>query len=59
MITQFAGGRVFDPANGLAGDIRDLFVEDGRIVATPPGGRGDRVGRSQRARRHAGRDRHP
>lgn len=34
MITRLAGGRVYDPANGLAGETRDIFFADGRIV--PP-----------------------
>ncbi|WP_029008993.1 formylmethanofuran dehydrogenase subunit A [Azospirillum halopraeferens] len=35
MRIKLAGGRVYDPANGFAGATRDLFVEDGRIVADP------------------------
>jgi formylmethanofuran dehydrogenase subunit A len=27
------GGKLFDPANGIDGQLRDLFVRDGRIVA--------------------------
>ena len=42
MITRLAGGRVFDPANGLKGEVRDLYVDDGRMVAPPAGGRADR-----------------
>jgi formylmethanofuran dehydrogenase subunit A len=42
MITQLAQGRVFDPANGLRGERRDLFIADGRIVAPPGDGRADR-----------------
>jgi formylmethanofuran dehydrogenase subunit A len=30
------GGKVFDPANGVDGQVRDLFVRDGRIVAADP-----------------------
>jgi formylmethanofuran dehydrogenase subunit A len=30
---RIAGGRVYDPANGIAGEVRDVCVEDGRIVA--------------------------
>jgi formylmethanofuran dehydrogenase subunit A len=33
---RIVGGTVHDPANGVDGEIRDLFVEDGRIVATLP-----------------------
>jgi formylmethanofuran dehydrogenase subunit A len=35
---RIVGGTVHDPANGVDGEIRDLFVEDGRIVATLPDG---------------------
>lgn len=35
---RIAGGAVHDPANGIDGEIRDICIEDGRIVATlPPG----------------------
>ena len=30
---RIAGGRVYDPANGIAGEVRDVCVEDGKIVA--------------------------
>ena len=30
------GGRVYDPANGIDGDVRDVCIEDGRIVASLP-----------------------
>ncbi len=30
---RLRGGKVFDPANGLKGEIRDICVRDGRIVA--------------------------
>lgn len=36
MLTKFTGGRVYDPANGVDGEIRDIFVEDGRIVTPKP-----------------------
>jgi formylmethanofuran dehydrogenase subunit A len=29
---RIAGGSVYDPANGIAGEVRDICVEDGRIV---------------------------
>ena len=40
MLTRLAGGRVIDPANGrdLVGDV---WFNDGRIVAPPPGGTAD------------------
>ncbi len=36
MLIKFACGKVFDPARGVNGELRDLFVRDGRIVAAPP-----------------------
>ncbi|HVZ20437.1 MAG TPA: formylmethanofuran dehydrogenase subunit A [Vicinamibacterales bacterium] len=30
---RIAGGAVYDPANGIDGDVRDVCVQDGRIVA--------------------------
>ena len=33
---RIAGGRVYDPANGIAGEVGDVCVQDGRIVADVP-----------------------
>jgi formylmethanofuran dehydrogenase subunit A len=33
---RLRGGRVFDPVNGTAGEVRDLAMRDGRIVALDP-----------------------
>ena len=33
---RLRGGRVIDPANGVDGERRDLFIRDGRIVALAP-----------------------
>jgi formylmethanofuran dehydrogenase subunit A len=33
---RIAGGRVYDPANGIAGEVRDVCVRDGKIVADVP-----------------------
>jgi formylmethanofuran dehydrogenase subunit A len=33
---RVAGGRVYDPANGIAGEVLDICVEDGKIVADVP-----------------------
>ena len=33
---RIAAGRVYDPANGIAGEERDVCVQDGRIVADVP-----------------------
>lgn len=41
MITRLAQARVYDPANGEDGVVRDLYMSDGRIVAPPADGRVD------------------
>ena len=33
---RIAGGRVYDPANGIAGEVRDVCVDGGKIVADVP-----------------------
>ena len=43
MTTRLAGGRVYDPLNGIDGKVMDLWVRDGRIVAPPADGRADEV----------------
>ncbi|HUN92502.1 MAG TPA: formylmethanofuran dehydrogenase subunit A [Burkholderiaceae bacterium] len=43
MLTRLAGGRVFDPANGIDGVVRDVCFDDGRIVADPGPGAGGRT----------------
>jgi formylmethanofuran dehydrogenase subunit A len=35
MLIKLTGGKVYDPANKVSGEVRDIFVEDGRIVASP------------------------
>ena len=35
MLTKLSGGRVYDPANGIDGEVRDIFIRDSRIVADP------------------------
>ncbi|MBP0594115.1 formylmethanofuran dehydrogenase subunit A [Paraburkholderia sp. LEh10] len=35
---RLRGGRVYDPANGIDGETRDLYIRDGRIVAAPASG---------------------
>jgi formylmethanofuran dehydrogenase subunit A len=32
MLIKFTGGKVYDPANGVNGAVRDIYVRDGRIV---------------------------
>jgi formylmethanofuran dehydrogenase subunit A len=33
MLTKLTGGTVYDPAHGIDGQVRDLYIRDGRIVA--------------------------
>jgi formylmethanofuran dehydrogenase subunit A len=35
---RISGGTVHDPANGVDGEVRDICIEDGRIVQTLPEG---------------------
>ena len=35
MLIKLAGGKVYDPAHGIDGEVRDLYVRDGRIVERP------------------------
>ena len=35
---RIVGGTVHDPANGVDGEVRDVCIEDGRIVADVPSG---------------------
>ncbi|MGF6753668.1 formylmethanofuran dehydrogenase subunit A [Paraburkholderia sp. GAS42] len=37
-LTRLTGGIVYDPANGVDGERRDLYIRDGRIVAQPTSG---------------------
>jgi formylmethanofuran dehydrogenase subunit A len=36
-VIRIAGGRVYDPANAVAAEVRDVCVQDGKIVADVPG----------------------
>lgn len=35
MLTKLAGGKVYDPSQGLNGTITDIYIRDGRIVDDP------------------------
>lgn len=37
MLTRLTGARVYDPSNGISGEIRDIWFRDGRICAPPAG----------------------
>ncbi|MBK5197695.1 MAG: formylmethanofuran dehydrogenase subunit A [Methyloceanibacter sp.] len=39
MLIKLTGGKVYDPANKVSGEVRDIYVEDGKIVAAKPGAR--------------------
>ncbi|EUC17719.1 UNVERIFIED_ORG: formylmethanofuran dehydrogenase subunit A /formyltransferase/hydrolase complex subunit A [Burkholderia sp. CF145] len=41
-IARLKGGRVYDPANGVDGEQRDVYIRDGRIVDAPTDGAVDR-----------------
>lgn len=32
MLTQLTGGKIYDPAHGVNGEVQDLFLENGRLV---------------------------
>lgn len=34
-LTKISGGTIYDPANGVAGEVLDLWIADGKIVAPP------------------------
>ena len=34
-LLKISGGTVYDPANGIDGQVRDLWIDGGRIVAAP------------------------
>lgn len=38
MLTRLSGARVYDPAHGVDGEIRDVWIRDGRICEAPAGG---------------------
>ena len=35
---KIINGRVYDPANGIDGDVRDICITDGKITASAPSG---------------------
>ena len=37
MLIKLTGGKVHDPLNGVDGEVRDIFIENGRIVQPAPG----------------------
>ena len=41
MLIKLSGGEIYDPANKVSGEVRDIYVEGGKIVAAKPGARAD------------------
>ena len=37
MLIKLTGGKVHDPMNGVDGEVRDIFIENGRILQPQPG----------------------
>lgn len=35
MLIKLSGAKVYDPANGVDGEIRDIYIRDDRIIAAP------------------------
>ena len=42
MVIRLSGGKIYDPANKVSGEVRDIYVEDGKIVSRRPTAGGDR-----------------
>ena len=38
MTLRIANGSVYDPANGINGDVRDICIDNGRVVASVSAG---------------------
>jgi formylmethanofuran dehydrogenase subunit A len=43
MVLKLKGGRLYDPAHGVNGEVRDIHVRDGRVIERPE--RGERIER--------------
>ena len=43
MLIKLTGGTVYDPEHGIDGEVRDLYVRDGRIVDNPNDAKIDKV----------------
>jgi formylmethanofuran dehydrogenase subunit A len=41
MLIKLTGGKVYDPEHGIDGEVRDIFVQDGRIVSPDPSAKVD------------------
>lgn len=36
-LIKISGGKVYDPANGIDGEVRDIWIQDGRVIDKPVG----------------------
>lgn len=36
MLIKLTGGTIYDPASGIDGQKQDIYIENGRIIASPP-----------------------
>ncbi len=43
MLIKLTGGKVYDPENKVSGEVRDIYVEDGKIVAPRPDAKPDQT----------------
>lgn len=43
MLIKLTGGRLYDPTNNVSGEVRDVYVENGKIVAAKPDARPDQT----------------
>jgi formylmethanofuran dehydrogenase subunit A len=43
MLMRIANGAIYDPANGIAGHVRDIWIRDGRIDSPQPNETADRT----------------
>jgi formylmethanofuran dehydrogenase subunit A len=43
MLMRIANGAVYDPANGIEGDVRDIWMRDGRVDSPEPNEKADRT----------------
>src|SRR5436190_7337426 len=42
MMIKLTGGKVYDPTNSINGEVRDIYIADGRIIAAAPEARIDK-----------------
>ncbi len=43
MLTKLTGGKIYDPPNGVSGEVRDIYFENGKIVAPAADARIDKA----------------